>query len=175
MATPEQQSAYDSYRNATTEGTKQSTVPQSLRPDFVSFIQNFSVIDPFSVDVSHLGPVSFPEEMLYRFLLATVFHVHWGNYDPKAFGSGNNLVNFLRYDNGTYKITQNGFTEDSLVYSFSNPTVTLTSTSLTLSEGLVVAKYELTPSDVNGVQVLNFNLKVFGRVYANSYLVPFEL
>ena len=175
MATPEQQSAYDSYRNATTKGTKQSTVPQSLRSDFVNFIQNFSPIDPFSIDVTHLGSVSFPEEMFYRFLLATTFHVHWGNYDPKAFGSGNHLTSSLRYHSGTYKITQNGFTEDSLVYSFNNPTVTLTSTSLTLSEGLVVVKYELTPSEVNGVQVMNYNLKVFGRVYANSYIVPFEI
>lgn len=176
-ATPEQQRAYDNYRGATTEGTKQSVDPQALRQDFITLMNNFVVVDPTSVDVSHLGTLSFPQEMFYRILFSTTFHVHWSNYIPRAFGSGNTLVNSIRRDaTGRYIINNDGFSEHT-PYVFTNPTITLTSNSLTLTEGLVSATYKLTnpPVNVNGVQVWNHSLSVYGRQYANVYYVPFEV
>jgi len=183
MATPsEKQTAYDKYMDAETEGSKIS-YPSSgvLSDDFVTFCQNWTMKDPFSVDVSHLGPLGFPEEIFYRVAMAETFHVYYsGDLQPPAYGPGNyQLIKYHR-DGSKYTVKIHGLNMRDWTLSFNNPTLELTGNSLTLNEGLVKAVLKVHDNDggscltPNGQNILNFQVYVYGRLYVSYYVVPFK-
>ena len=91
MATPEQTTAYNKYLNANTEGTL-INYPSAhvVSDDFIKFINTWTPKDPFSVDVSHLGNISFAEQIIYQILMSTTFHSYWSSdQKPAGYGPGN--------------------------------------------------------------------------------------
>lgn len=183
MATAqEKQNAYDKYVNAETEGTKIS-YPNSgvLSNDYVDFCQNWTFKDPFSVDVSHLGSLGFPEEIFYRVALSETFHTYYSSdLQPPSFGAAN--FQNVRYhrDGNKYIVKVHGLNVRDWILTFNNPTLELTGDSLTLTEGLVKVTLKVHTNNGNGCatpngqSVLNFQIHVYGRLYTSYYLVPFK-
>lgn len=183
MATPEEkQVAYDKYINAETEGTKIS-YPNSgvLSNDFVNFCQTWTFKDPFSVDVSHLGSVGFPEEIFYRVALSETFHTYYsGDVQPPAYGAGNYQNVRYHRDGSKYTIKVHGLNMRDWTLTFNNPTFELTGDSLTLKEGLVKVTLKVHDNEGNGCttpggqNILNLQVHVYGRLHTSYYLVPFK-
>lgn len=173
------QKAYDRYRAAQTEGTRISLPNASvLHDDFVKYIESARSVDPFDLDVSHLDDdVSFAKEAFYRTALAESFHAHYAQYDPKPSGPGNTQIVELRRDadSGQHVFLMHGLTQQSEEIRLENAAFNLTSSSVSFEEGIVKVVLKLTPHEVNGVRVWNFQLSVLDRLRYNIYLVPFRL
>tara|TARA_R100001163_G_C5068366_1_gene208508 strand:- start:1995 stop:2555 length:561 start_codon:yes stop_codon:yes gene_type:complete len=185
MATDQQKlDAYAKYQAAETEGTKINFPSGGLvtSDDFVTFCQNFTEKSPFAVDISHLGPIAYPEEIFYRVAMAITFHTYYASDTPQPLGAGNYQIVDYHRDGSKYTIKIHGVNVRDWCIQFNNPTLELSGNSMTLTEGLVkvVLTTHIDEAEDNcvytpeGRQVLNFRVYVYGNLYTSYYLVPFK-
>lgn len=172
-----QKAAYDAYIASDTKGTKVALPggAGATSSDFVDFISNFEVIDPASVDTSHLGNAVESKKHFYRTLLSTAFHTYYSaDHDPLAKGPGNNvLMRVSRSSAGVYSVTFTGLTQEDVVIELDNPGYLLSSKSLMLDGGATKVILKVTPNDADGEPVYNFQLSRNDAFTWNYYLVPF--
>lgn len=169
-----QQQAYDRYQDGETAADKQNLhSTQNISSQFVNYMSNYRV--PDSPDTSNLGVTDYAKLTFYKSLLTKTFHVHYGNYNPPAYGSGNTLLVELRQEGSGYLLRYIGF-DNVLERHINSPDYyNVNSNSFEFVSGLVGVNFKRLNSKLyNGEHVWVHEMIKDGQI-TRSYLLPYVL
>lgn len=176
----QKEKAYQRYRDAKTDGNRVSFLGSSevLSADYTNFALNWKpVTNPFEIDISHLGELDFASQIFYQVVLSNTFHLYFRvSLKPKASGAGNWQNVRVSRDGDSYQMGNYGLTVPNQLIQMSKPEVEVTPKSLSFKEGLVRVEFSLVDgvTTESGQEILKYTVHVYGRLFSNLYLVPFE-